>query len=178
MGLVLQRQGLRLKWFQRYTERSKSSGGVSKVGTYHSELPSRADIGFWLFPAAAEAKVEGAMRGGNAQEGGVQWRADGSRWWQMWSKRPKRGLRLYDEKMCEVDRSWWCSSRPLARMAMLWRVEESPKIAEMRSSCTDQLLRGRLNGRCHVSRKLQLSTIVTKTRLEGYSIACPTPKLT
>lgn len=69
MGLVLQGHGLRLKWFQGNTERSKNSGSLSKLGTYHSELPSRADIGFWLFPAAAEAKVEGAMRGVNSARG-------------------------------------------------------------------------------------------------------------
>ena len=55
----------------RHRASKKFSDGVSKLDTYHSELPSRADIGFWLFPAAAEAKVEGAMRGVDSQEGVV-----------------------------------------------------------------------------------------------------------
>ena len=45
----------------RHASPLSTSEGPHKVSTYHSELPSRAEDGSGLFPAAAEAKVEGPM---------------------------------------------------------------------------------------------------------------------
>jgi hypothetical protein len=53
-------------------------GGMEKISAglridlaHHSELPSRAELGNWLLPAAAEAKVEGAIVILQVQEVGV-----------------------------------------------------------------------------------------------------------
>jgi hypothetical protein len=50
----------------------KISAGLRIDRAYHSELPSRAELGSWLLPAAAEAKVEGAIVFLQVQQVGVR----------------------------------------------------------------------------------------------------------